>query len=115
MLKKIKVCSQLYHLSKKQNYTPDSYKQSALEHIHSKGPHKAIYTDGSKSSEGVGCAAVSSDKVSQKSLPTIATVFTAELIAIILAVNQIKLSNDKLNTKYVIYSDSKSAVQSLKS
>ena len=114
IMKKIKVCSKLYHLSKQQNYTPDHYKQCALEHIQSKGPHKAIYTDGSKSSVGVGCAAVSSSRISQNSLPTNATVFTAELTAIILAVEQIKFSDNNLNTKYVIYSDSKSAFEALK-
>ena len=114
IMKKIKVCSKLYHLSKQQNYTPDHYKQCALEHIQSKGPHKAIYTDGSKSSVGVGCAAVSSSRISQNSLPTNATVFTAELTAIILAVEQIKFSDNNLNTKYVIYSDSKSAIEALK-
>ena len=57
---------------------------------------------------------MSSDTTSQNSLPNEATVYTAELTAIILAVNQIKESNDKYNTKYVIYSDSKSAIESLK-
>ena len=115
MMKKIKVCSHLYHLSKKQDFTPDCYKQFALEHIQSKGPHKAIYTDGSKSLVGVGCAAVSSSKVSQHSLPIEATVFTAELTAILLAINQIKSSDNILNTNFVIYSDSRSATESLKS
>ena len=99
MMKKINVCCQLYHLSKKERYTPDHYKQYALEHIQNKGPHKAIYTDGSKSSLGVGCSSVSSDITSQNSLPNEATVYTAELTAIILAVNQIKESNDKSITK----------------
>ena len=113
-MKKINVCSKLYHLSKQQNYTPDHYKQCALEQIQRKGPHKAIYTDGSKSSLGVGCAAVSSSRISQNSLPTNATVFTAELTAIILAVEQIKFSDNNLNTKYVIYSGFKSAIEALK-
>ena len=115
LVKKINVCSSLCHLSKKRNYSQDQYKQIALEHIQSKGPHKAIYTDGSKSSVGVGCAAVSSSRISQTSLPTNATVFTAELTAIKLAVEQIKFSDNNLNTKYVIYSDSKSAIEALKS
>ena len=57
---------------------------------------------------------MSSSRISQNSLPTNATVFTAELTAIILAVEQIKFSDNNLNTKYVIYSDSKSAIEALK-
>ena len=114
-VRKIKICSQLYHMSKKNNYTPDLYKQYALEHIQSKGPHKAIYTDGSKSTTGVGCAAVSSCRISQNSLPLEATVFTAELTAILLAIDQIKSSNDKLTSKFVIYTDSRSATETLRS
>ena len=113
-LQKIQVCTHLYHLSKKQNCTPNRYKQYALEHIQSKAPHHAIYTDGSKSAMGVGCAAVSSTKVNQNSLPPEATVFSAELTAIIMAINQIKSSNSKQSMKFVIYSDSRSAVESLK-
>ena len=56
---------------------------------------------------------MSSDTTSQNSLPNEATVYTAELTAIILAVNQIRVTNIS-NTKYVIYSDSKSAIESLK-
>ena len=99
IMKKIKVCSKLYHLSKQQNYTPDHYKQCALEHIQSKGPHKGnIHRWIQIFSRSVGCAAVSSSRISQNSLPTNATVFTAELTAIILAVEQIKFSDNNLNT-----------------
>ena len=75
VLRRVKVCSHLYHLSKKQNYTLDHYKQLSLEHINSKGPHKAIFTDGSKSSTGVGCAAVSPFNIRQHSLPKEASVY----------------------------------------
>ena len=63
---------------------------------------------------GVWCTAVSSTNVSQNSLPPEATVFSAELTAIIMAINQIKSSNSKQSMKFVIYSDSRSAVESLK-
>ena len=48
-------------------------------------PYVPIYTDGSKSSEGVVCAAVFPDFVVIISLSVVASIFTAELSAIFLA------------------------------
>ena len=113
-MKKIKLCLHLAHLPKRYDYTPSHHKQHSVEHIQRKGPHYAIYTDGSKSSNGTGCAAVSFNKQSQYSLPKDATVFTAELTAIILAIDIINMVKDNQNTKYVIYSDSRSAIEAIK-
>ena len=44
--------------------------------------HAPIYTDGSKSSECVGCATVFPDFDMFKSLPVVASIFIAELYAI---------------------------------
>ena len=111
-LRKIEICLHLTNLSKKSNFTPSRYKQYALEHINKKGPHYAIYTDGSKSLDGVGCAAVSQDKISKFSLPKEASIFTAELTAIELALDIIKKQKNK-NIRFVIYSDSRSALEAL--
>ena len=111
-LREIEICLHLTHLTKKSNFTPSRYKQCALEHINKKGPHYAIYTDGSKSLDGVGCAAVSQDKISKFSLPKEASIFTAELTAIELALEIIKKQKNK-NIRFVIYSDSRSALEAL--
>ena len=113
-VKKIEICLKLAHLLKKDNLTPSHYKQNALEHIRKKGPHYEIYTDGSKSPNGVGCAAITQDKTNKCSLPTEASVFTAELNAILLAMDIIKKIRNKQNIKIVIYSDSRSALEALK-
>ena len=52
-------------------------------------PHKKIFTDGSKQLAGVGAAAVVGDVVRRCSLPGIATILTAELMAIRLALNYV--------------------------
>ena len=93
-------------------YTPEHHKQHAIEHIRQKGPHYAIYTDGSKSPSGVGLAATSPSNTIQYSLPSNASVFTAELPAIYSALTIIKNMPPQ---KFIIYSDSRSAIEALKS
>ena len=71
-----------------------------------------IYTDGSKSSRGVGFAAICSEFRKSSSLPIITSVYTAELLAIKTALNSIlKLHKNKI----IVYSDSLSAIDALKS
>ena len=69
-----------------------------------------IFTDGSKSVEGVGAAYYSALGNGDKSLHSAASVFTAELSAMQLAVNFLQ---DHGIQKAVIYSDSLSAVEAL--
>ena len=69
-----------------------------------------LYTDGSKTDEGVGAAAVGCGVTRRVSLPPEASIFTAELHAIHLAAQIIK---DKHYDNFVIFSDSLSALQSL--
>ena len=106
----VRTCTRLSYLSKNYAYTPDHHKQHALEHLRRKGNHFSIYTDGSKSPIGVGYAAVSSSKTLQFSLPGNASVFTAELSAIWAAIEIIK---EQPPQKFVIFSDSKSAIEAL--
>lgn len=70
-----------------------------------------IYTDGSKTSDGVGAAAVFPDSTLSHSLPEHASIFTAELVAILLALARILASDSA--SPYVIFSDSLSALQAL--
>ena len=69
-----------------------------------------IYTDGSKSEHGVGAACYSSQFSKSTSLPSVATIYFAEMYAIWLAL----LSVDNSHSKYVIFSDSFSSLLSLK-
>ena len=68
------------------------------------------YTDGSKSSEGVVCASVFPDFDVFVSLPVVASIFTAESCAIFLALSRISFHT---SDNFVIYSDSRSALQAL--
>ena len=58
---------------------------------HSSQHHAAIpvYTDGSKSPDGVGSAAVFQDKLIKRKLPSLCSSFTAEVYAALLAVKEI--------------------------
>ena len=69
-----------------------------------------IYTDRSKSSEGVGCAGVFPDFEVFISLPVTASTFTAELCAIFLALSRISFRDID---SFVIYSDIRCALQAL--
>ena len=81
-----------------------------LEHDEVHGCEYRIYTDGSKSSEGVGFAVVADDFCDSAKLSSSASIYTAELTAIINAMNVVYHTNQK---SFVIYSDSMSALESL--
>ena len=72
--------------------------------------YTAIYTDGSKTQNGVGAAAISQGQVKTISLPREANILSAELYAIKMANDFIPLAN---SSKFVIFSDSRSAIESL--
>ena len=78
-----------------------------LDHIN----FSTIFTDGSKSSEGVGCAFIHGNTSSSLHLPTIASIFSAETVAILKALEYIESCSLK---KSLIFSDSLSVLQSLK-
>jgi len=69
-----------------------------------------IYTDGSKSGSNVGCAAVSSDQTISRRLPSNSSIYTAELTAILLA---LQIINNHHLQNFIIYTDSQSVVSSL--
>lgn len=70
-----------------------------------------IYTDGSKISEKVACAATSVEHTSKSRLPDHSSIFSAEAKAIQLALDIVKYTN---YNSYLIFSDSLSVLQSLK-
>ena len=84
-------------------------KLNNIQEIYPKYQH--IYTDGSKSNFGTGCGAVLHKKSLKKCLPKEASIFSAEIYAINLALDLISTSSSK---KFIIHSDSILVLQSLK-
>ena len=85
--------------------------QSKFNELKSKFPnHSHIYTDGSKDGRVVASAAVLDKQVSKSRLPDGASIFSAELRAILLALDFVERS---ANDKFIIFSDSLSSLQAL--
>ena len=86
--------------------------QNFLEHLTSHQNTTPVYTDGSKSTEGVGSAVVlpTLGMSNTVSLPKAASIFTAEAYAIILSLEMIQKLPPR---EYTIFSDSKSVLQAL--
>ena len=93
----------------KNTTTSGIYRQVLASILEEHSSELQIYTDGSKSEGGVGSAVVCEGRISASSLPSCATILSAELYAITIAVNQAKNSNKDC----VILSDSYSALMCL--
>ncbi|GFR04982.1 putative RNA-directed DNA polymerase from transposon X-element [Trichonephila clavata] len=92
-------------------YTPMStYRTLYLEHRELFSDYEPIFTDGSKSESHVGSAVVSLSTVITDALPISASIYTAELHALRIAIEHISLSRGK---KFIIYTDSLPALQSI--
>ena len=100
----------LTKLSKTKTH-PITFQENFLNIQNNLPDHHHIYTDGSKQEMKVGCAAVFQNKELLKCLPNESSIYSAEVIAVNLAMNI--LANHK-SSKFIIYSDSKS-VQALQS
>ena len=105
----LRICLFLSKLVKTSHF-PSELQCSALEHAQVHTPSVPVCTDGSKSSEDVGCAAVFPDFDVFISLPVVTSIFTAELYAIFLALSRISFHD---SDSFVIYSDPRSALQAL--
>ena len=70
-----------------------------------------IYTDGSKDNDKTGCAAVLDDTISKQRIPNDASIFSAEIKGIDIALD---LVAESLNEKFIIFSDSLSVLISIK-
>ena len=84
-----------------------------LQHYVGHNDAISIFTDGSKTSEGVGFSVVTPQLTIKKRLPLIISVFTAELLAVLSAL--IHVFNNPSGKKYVIHTDCMSVLFSLKS
>ena len=95
------------------NSTPHTTICSAfLETSYSYNSYSFLYTDASKSSEGVGCALADSSHILVRcSLPDTFSILSAELSAIKLAVDHVGNNSEDLN--FVICTDSLSAIHSI--
>lgn len=97
---------------KKQENSANLLKHLFLEHVHhyhSDSTH--IYTDGSKTGDAVGCAAVSPERSINRKLMGETSIYSAELYALTLAMDII---NDSPYNNFTIFSDSKSSIQALR-
>ena len=72
--------------------------------------HVAIFTDGSKSSDGNGCAMIMENEVNAFKLPDILSIFSCELYA--LKQSLLHMQNKEHN-KFIIFSDSLSSIIAL--
>ena len=95
---------------RKNDVPPYEARSRTLEHISSYEDRSSVYTDGSKTSEGVGCAFVSGRDTRSFSLPASASVFSAELLAIDKALCFIEVGDEAL---HLILTDSLSSLLAL--
>ena len=97
----------------KRNTLESDYRQRFLEinDYYENNKFAYIYTDGSKSKDYVSASAVSSVDILKVNLPTDTSIFTAEAVALKLAVQHIQ---SQTLQRTVIYSDSLSCLQTLK-
>ena len=96
----------------KKNASEEEMRTKFLEHNICHRNHTKLYTDGSKSDSGVGCAVIHEDTAYPAKLPDYASIFTAELTAVVAALDLAYHSSD---SNFVIYSDSWSALEAIKS
>ena len=108
-LKNIKINLTL-HSESKRNVNPNIFKMKFSEILQQLNDYICIYTDGSKIDDKVSAAAVCMDVVRCKRLHGAASIFTAELTAISLALEIIDHSH---YAKFLIASDSLSSIQAI--
>ena len=101
-----------YYLAsdKKATTDPMIFKNKFLEIKEKYYTHEEIYTDGSKDGKKVASAAILDGELYQFRLPNNSSVFSAEIKAIDLALNHIE---QDAYWRYVIYTDSLSAMKAL--
>ena len=94
----------------KKNTPIEQVKSIFLEHDRIHKDHVKIFTDGSKSYSGIGCAVIHDGTSYLTKLPDSASIFTAEITGIN---NALKLVDESKGESFVIYCDSKSVLDSI--
>ncbi|XP_046684667.1 uncharacterized protein LOC124370426 [Homalodisca vitripennis] len=98
------------HKYKKGSTSNLVFTQAFRELLSARAPCDIIYTDGSRSEDGAGCAFITASREYRFCLPSVASVYTAELTAIFKALNIVCPRTRRL----VICSDSLSSLQAIK-
>ena len=80
----------------------------SLDHRDRCHPGRSVFTDGSKCGDGVGCAAILPSHVVRTTLPPFASVLSAELVAIRIALERLRSYPPG---EFTIYSDSRGALE----
>ena len=99
-----------YFTGVKRQMTEIEIRSLFMEHIETHVDSAWIFTDGSKSSTGVGYGVYSRDFNCKGALPVFTSIFTAELFAILKAIEKIVTAS---GIHFTVFSDSKSVLQSL--
>lgn len=102
-------CPSISKTKKKENH-PTALRAMFYEHAQQHRDSIEVYTDGSKSNDGASFAAVMPDKIIARRLPDAASIYTAELKAILVAVAYMVRYRRPV---YTIYTDSRSAIQDI--
>ena len=108
-MKRAEICKGMFECSKRA-LAPTTIRQFFLEHQREHDSSVSIYTDGSKSNNGVGLSVITSDLKEKRKMPPYSSVFSAELGAISLALYKISSLPYK---QFTIYTDSQSALNAL--
>ena len=97
--------------TKKGDVLPTEFRSRAMELLASYEGYTLIFTDGSKTAEGVGSAFVCGNDTRSFSLPAFSSVFTSELIAIDKALRSVEVATEDL---HLILTDSLSSLLALR-
>ena len=97
----------------KKNCSANELKNKFLEHANSHNDAVPLYTDGSKTADGVGFSVITPQSCVKKRLPDEITIFTAELLAVLHAL--IFIFNNPFSRNYVLHTDCMSVLTALKS
>jgi len=101
---------QILHKQKKSSIVNDIYISKYREIRDLYPQHTPIFTDGSKQNNHTATAVVLNSHTITKRLPNSASIYTAELYAILLSLNDISKQQHKY---YIIFSDSLSSLYTI--
>lgn len=106
----ITVCTEMHQHNKTE--TPKHLlRQFFMQHVHGHSQDICLYTDGSKSQDGVGYSFISTEGRVSTKIPKAASIYTAELLAICDALHHSQTDHQQRNV--TIITDSRSAIDGI--
>ena len=108
LMPQVQICPKT--IIKKKSSTEECRYKFLQHNSHVHRNHTKVFTDGSKTSNGVGSAVFIDNTIHQSRLSNCASVFTAEMTAII---NALSLINKRSELEFVIFSDSYSSIKAI--